>query len=233
MKLCAQCEFIYEDDQELCDMDGSELVYEPTLPVAPAGITNLDRGHQVNQPWARRFSLASMIGLALALVLFVSYNAFTSRRYLPVVDTSSIKSGVVAPIVATAATPATTATFDRVNDVFEKSDSTTALISPIPTRSETNQPTSVSPLTSSTRKATNKLAAPLKTSSSLSVLALPRVKALPRLKPLPRLEDQTAARRKSSINTSKNPSALNQKKDSRFGSFLKKTARVITRPFKR
>src|SRR6185503_10189002 len=31
MKLCSQCEFIYEDDQERCDMDGAELVYEPTL----------------------------------------------------------------------------------------------------------------------------------------------------------------------------------------------------------
>src|SRR2546423_6633728 len=31
MKLCSQCEFIYEDDQELCDMDGAQLVYEPTL----------------------------------------------------------------------------------------------------------------------------------------------------------------------------------------------------------
>jgi hypothetical protein len=31
MKLCSQCQFIYEDEQELCDMDGAELVYEPTL----------------------------------------------------------------------------------------------------------------------------------------------------------------------------------------------------------
>jgi hypothetical protein len=31
MKLCSQCDFIYEDDQERCDMDGAELVYEPTL----------------------------------------------------------------------------------------------------------------------------------------------------------------------------------------------------------
>src|SRR6267142_1374798 len=28
MKLCPQCEFIYEDDQTLCDMDGRELVYD-------------------------------------------------------------------------------------------------------------------------------------------------------------------------------------------------------------
>ena len=31
MKLCSQCQFIYEDEQECCDMDGAELVYEPTL----------------------------------------------------------------------------------------------------------------------------------------------------------------------------------------------------------
>jgi hypothetical protein len=31
MKLCSRCQFIYEDDQECCDMDGAELVYEPTL----------------------------------------------------------------------------------------------------------------------------------------------------------------------------------------------------------
>jgi len=31
MKLCSQCQFIYEDEQERCDMDGAELVHEPTL----------------------------------------------------------------------------------------------------------------------------------------------------------------------------------------------------------
>jgi hypothetical protein len=29
MKLCPQCEFIYEDDQRFCDMDGQELVHDP------------------------------------------------------------------------------------------------------------------------------------------------------------------------------------------------------------
>jgi hypothetical protein len=29
MKLCPQCEFIYEDDQKFCDMDGQELVHDP------------------------------------------------------------------------------------------------------------------------------------------------------------------------------------------------------------
>lgn len=29
MKLCPQCEFLYEDDQRFCDMDGQELVHDP------------------------------------------------------------------------------------------------------------------------------------------------------------------------------------------------------------
>lgn len=29
MKLCPQCDFIYEDNQRFCDMDGKELVYDP------------------------------------------------------------------------------------------------------------------------------------------------------------------------------------------------------------
>ena len=33
MKKCPQCEFIYEDDQSLCDMDGVLLVFDTrTLP---------------------------------------------------------------------------------------------------------------------------------------------------------------------------------------------------------
>lgn len=33
MKLCPQCDFIYEDDQGFCDMDGKELVHDPASPV--------------------------------------------------------------------------------------------------------------------------------------------------------------------------------------------------------
>ncbi len=49
MKLCPQCEFIYEDDQTLCDMDGKELVYDPrALAFAgnvPAGVAQLSHAH--------------------------------------------------------------------------------------------------------------------------------------------------------------------------------------------
>ena len=35
MKLCPQCQFIYEDDQNLCDMDGNALVYDNRPVVFP------------------------------------------------------------------------------------------------------------------------------------------------------------------------------------------------------
>jgi hypothetical protein len=37
MKLCPQCEFIYEDDQRLCDMDGRELIHDPSPRAFPDG----------------------------------------------------------------------------------------------------------------------------------------------------------------------------------------------------
>ncbi len=32
MKRCPQCEFIYEDDQSCCDMDGIDLVFDHATP---------------------------------------------------------------------------------------------------------------------------------------------------------------------------------------------------------
>jgi hypothetical protein len=50
MKLCPQCEFIYEDDQRFCDMDGRELVHDPSarvfaesVPISAAPLRNDQR----------------------------------------------------------------------------------------------------------------------------------------------------------------------------------------------
>ena len=46
MKRCPQCEFIYEDDQSLCDMDGVLLVFDArTLPsvLIVAGVLTVGR----------------------------------------------------------------------------------------------------------------------------------------------------------------------------------------------
>ena len=58
---------------------------------------------------------------------------------------------------------------------------------------------------------------------------LPRLKPIPTLKPIPRLSERgrSAGRKAVVVDTSDNT-----KKDSRLGSFLKKTGRILTKPFK-
>ncbi|HLA10491.1 MAG TPA: hypothetical protein VJ023_07830 [Pyrinomonadaceae bacterium] len=49
MKRCPQCEFIYEEDQSLCDLDGFELVHD-SLALVPVPTTPRKRSRRVS--WA-------------------------------------------------------------------------------------------------------------------------------------------------------------------------------------
>ncbi|MDQ6651708.1 MAG: hypothetical protein M3Y84_03080 [Acidobacteriota bacterium] len=51
MKLCPQCDFIYEDDQSLCDMDGSELINH-SGPVVLEGSSHRASTQLEENPWA-------------------------------------------------------------------------------------------------------------------------------------------------------------------------------------
>lgn len=64
MKRCPQCEFIYEDDQTCCDMDGIDLVFDQPseIPAAPA------KSH------IKRRSLLAVCAVVLGvLVLAIAY----------------------------------------------------------------------------------------------------------------------------------------------------------------
>ena len=73
MKLCPQCDFIYEDDQRFCDMDGKELVHN-SAPVIPASVADLS---PASKPATGRRS----IGLAFALIVGVVVTALGSAAY--------------------------------------------------------------------------------------------------------------------------------------------------------
>jgi hypothetical protein len=65
------------------------------------------------------------------------------------------------------------------------------------------------------------------------VKPLPRLKSLPRLKPLPRLEEQRRSAALSPKSPRPNTSGNNNtKKESGVTSFLKKTGRILKKPFK-
>ena len=86
MKRCPQCEFIYEDDQSLCDMDGVLLVLDSrTLPNHHALATV--PGVPATPQQRRNRAVPVFASLVLALVLGMVYYVST-RRSAPVSATT-------------------------------------------------------------------------------------------------------------------------------------------------
>jgi hypothetical protein len=76
MKRCPQCEFIYEDDQSLCDMDGILLVFDTlNLPKPKASS---------NSKWKNRL-VPAVAALVLGTVFLLVYYVSTHQRPGPVI----------------------------------------------------------------------------------------------------------------------------------------------------
>ena len=105
MKRCPQCEFIYEDDQSLCDMDGVLLVFDSrTLPnqhalaTVPATPSTTPR---------RNRAVPAFATLVLALVLGMVYYVSTRQpNYPPTIPASTLS---VAPVAIPTPEPAPSA----------------------------------------------------------------------------------------------------------------------------
>jgi hypothetical protein len=81
MKRCPQCEFIYEDDQSLCDMDGILLVFDSQ---------QLPKHLQAQKSKPRSRIVPLVAGIVLTTVLaLVYYVATHQRKPTQVVDSSS------------------------------------------------------------------------------------------------------------------------------------------------
>jgi cytoskeletal protein RodZ len=239
MKRCPQCEFIYEDDQSLCDMDGKTLVSEGRPPDLPRGTT---AGTSLPVQKSRlRSVMALLAALILTTVLFLVF--FASPRLLakPENPTQKPESNPQPATAPPAGKPAS---------------------APAATQSQTSPTTSSpsfdadsgdefelrSPRTTQTNHTT-----PKPTDSRLTISR--RLPPLPRVEPLPRLPeakvadksaDPISAPRKPSVasprsvgisqtsrRSTQRPVAAVQQKESRVSSFLKKTGRMLSKPFKR
>ena len=102
MKRCPQCEFIYEDDQSLCDMDGVLLVLDSR---------NLPNHHALatvpSQPQPRRNrAVPAFATLILVLVLGMVYYVSTQRKApQPVIETPASAAGTSIPVPEVNPTP--------------------------------------------------------------------------------------------------------------------------------
>src|ERR1043166_2052580 len=70
MKRCPECDFLYEDEQDHCDMDGTRLFFTTTLPPLPEG--------QIKPVWDK-WTIALLSALVLGTVLVVLYRSSAPR----------------------------------------------------------------------------------------------------------------------------------------------------------
>jgi len=91
MKHCPQCDFIYEDDQSVCDMDGKELVSTLVTEqsfATPVPVSDVLPLESAGRRW-RNFALLTVFVLATLVIAFCLARASQLRSRTPVVSESS------------------------------------------------------------------------------------------------------------------------------------------------
>ena len=174
MKRCPQCEFIYEDDQSLCDMDGVLLVFDSRKLPNLHALTTVS---QKPQPKRNR-AVPVFATVILTLVLSLVYYVTTHRQGVQSADIPPI------PIAANNSEP-------------------------VPVTIPATEPQPPQPAAAEERK-------PTTTKSAAAAAAPASVK-----KPAAR----TAA-------TAQEIKTEPKKEDSKVGSIIKKTGRILKKPFK-
>jgi len=246
MKLCPQCEFLYEDDQVFCDMDGEGLVHDSRAEVfsepSPA-VASASRKH--SRP---RFMIGALLaGLLLSAVLSFAYYAATRSVDFDRVSPNRQPEPKLSQQIAVTSVDNSSA-HPAVSPSPSQPD--TASDSPSPSANEIASP-SASPSgrahslaksansssTVDTRLVISKRLAPLPQVNPLPQLASPQ--RLPAAKPTAALPVTATGKQKLPNETSPKsvivevkPPGRNQTKQSKVGSFLKKTGRLLAKPFK-
>ena len=176
MKRCPQCEFIYEDDQSLCDMDGVLLVFDARNLPNQHALAPVPAGRVKAQPRRNR-AVPAFATLILVLVLGMVYYVSIHRRAAqnsytePAAASTSEAAPVMNPVVAP--TPETQPSQEIQAPAPEEPK-------PEPVKQPATTPTKKQPL-----------------------------KAIP-----------------------SKPESEPKKEDSKVGSILKKTGRILKKPFK-
>ena len=73
MKVCSQCEFIYEDDQGVCDMDGAALIYDAAPRALIQGVAAESRKPISKSRW-KSLAASAFTGIVLGTVLVLLFS---------------------------------------------------------------------------------------------------------------------------------------------------------------
>jgi hypothetical protein len=218
MRRCPVCDFIYEDDERLCAMDGTGLVnHSGPLPFEESALPQ--SAAPANSHW--RGSTLIAAGIILAIALFIFFRNVAKRDVLQnnpkaaAQTRNPSQAGTPNPAVAVpaeTATPLTTPS-PAFNPTPPKSDAR-------PRSHRARQPGDIRavPVEAATPFPRPASSLPIRAKIEVSSDVLPSSPVKPNL---PR----------SRPSATPHATDTNQKKESKIRSFLKKAGRVLKKPF--
>jgi len=218
MRRCPVCDFIYEDDEKLCAMDGTGLVnHTGPLPFEESALPH--SAAPANSHWRASTLIAAGIILAIALVIFfhnvAKRNVLQNSPKASAQTRSPSQAGTPKPAVAV---PVETAT---------------PLTTPLPAFNPTPAKSDARPRSHRARQPGDIRADPVET-------ATPFPRPAPSLPIRAKIEVPSDVLKSSPVNPNlprSRPSVTpqvtdtSQKKESKIRSFLKKAGRVLKKPF--
>jgi hypothetical protein len=208
MKRCPQCEFIYEDDQSRCDMDGIDLVFDHPTP----STTSQKPVTQGKRNSSRR-SLLSVLAVVFGIVVFAIGYAALERAITVRSEPASLPPTV-------AAQPATQeAIAGRPNKVELEPDAEDPTVTAVSNAAHTTRLATREP----SRNLTSKAGTEPMPDNALGTRGV-IVGSVPRQNRVDPAQSQPAMIRPSAPP----PSA---KKDSKVASIVKKTGRFFKKAF--
>jgi hypothetical protein len=282
MKLCPDCEFIYEDDQSFCDMDGKELVFDPkplsfkenalsnSMQLQALVATPATLAAGAGPTWAsevppglrsrwesRRLAVAALAGVVIAALLFFAYYVRLHRSRAVKASQSHNQSYDPSAHSAISTQPSAPGLVGESASTVENLSSEQPPLAPLTESSaapgrqaaslasaKTSAGTSRAPViiqltNGSTIKADeaweNKEGIWYRRAGVVTFLKRSEVRAIQRLDP-PTRSQQPTQRRETTVARkqppAEKPEATSQNKESRVSSFLKKTGRILKKPFK-
>jgi hypothetical protein len=152
MKRCPQCEFIYEDDQSHCDMDGTRLTHDANALPKLQALTTTSTSSDKSKARSRIVAVLATLVLAgvMALVYYVSMRQpqrTTTIAISPSVEAAAQPDPAVSPATTTEGSTQppldsdTTKKAEPPKDPSRNSEITKPEVKPSP-KSDTNKATS-------------------------------------------------------------------------------------------
>jgi hypothetical protein len=234
MKRCPECEFLYEDEQDHCEMDGTRLFFTTTLPPLPAGLT------PPKSIWGG-FTIPLLAALILGTVLAILYRA-TPRAYSSpaAVQTQPASQSISDANQDSDAPPSDTSqpavsagsstSDDSSRDPFASVKPKERADNPAPpANGKVSAPApAIHIQAASTSQPTNPVTAESKPATNQTILTN---QTTPANQKASAGSSSVSSHPKPPASTVTPPAAQNANKDSKVNSFFKKAGKILKKPF--